>query len=233
MKHTVGGIQMGVKFTLGADRIAWSLELWDENKAKSVTPGKIGITTHLDRTCVKIFRYNSHRRATGIIRWNAYKDICQFRSRKSYSLTLKRLTRQFTCVSLFICIWLSIATACYHAPGIVIIQDGKANIVFPIKLNDRKTSFVLKNGDKTAVRVPGIVIVSSSGAARFKKPWINPACRPRWSPSDRRHTRPSDSCRPCRRYCQQAPSCRIARPIRCTFDSMPRKPRDRLLMSGW
>jgi len=38
-------------FDLGADRVACSLELWDEAKAKSVTPGKIEITTrkrHLD-----------------------------------------------------------------------------------------------------------------------------------------------------------------------------------------
>ena len=32
-------------FALGADRIACSLELWDENKARHVTPGKIEITT--------------------------------------------------------------------------------------------------------------------------------------------------------------------------------------------
>ena len=38
-------------FDNGADRIACSLELWDENKAKLVTPGKIELTTrkqHLD-----------------------------------------------------------------------------------------------------------------------------------------------------------------------------------------
>jgi len=32
-------------FTLGANRIACSLELWDENKARLVTPGKIELTT--------------------------------------------------------------------------------------------------------------------------------------------------------------------------------------------
>ena len=32
-------------FDLGVDRIACSLELWDENKARSVTPGKMEITT--------------------------------------------------------------------------------------------------------------------------------------------------------------------------------------------
>jgi len=50
-------------FALGADRIACSLELWDEQKARAVTPGKIKITTrkrHLD-----ILEYTAQKYGAG------------------------------------------------------------------------------------------------------------------------------------------------------------------------
>ena len=50
-------------FELGTDRIACSLELWDENKAKLVTPGKIEITTR--KRYLDILEYVSRKYGTG------------------------------------------------------------------------------------------------------------------------------------------------------------------------
>jgi len=50
-------------FTLGADRIACSLELWDETKARLVTPGKIEITTR--RRYLNALEYISNKYGAG------------------------------------------------------------------------------------------------------------------------------------------------------------------------
>ncbi|MGI6571532.1 MAG: radical SAM protein [Caldicoprobacterales bacterium] len=57
-------------FTLGADKIACSLELWDENLAKTVTPGKIYITTrgrHLEALQYISERYGAGRAFSNFI----------------------------------------------------------------------------------------------------------------------------------------------------------------------
>ena len=50
-------------FALGADRIACSLELWDETKARLVTPGKTEITTR--KRYLDTLEYISHKHGAG------------------------------------------------------------------------------------------------------------------------------------------------------------------------